>query len=156
MAVCTVFPRHSMSRGNPTLTESNRAICSSRRLRLARNGLEPRRGLVLRFEAVAVAVPEPPLVALAAEDVRHAIAPLRYARDGRHALAGIGLDFGHEEHVPRHDGRDVFVAHAAALELPSGPVPALLDRFPASLVAAPAEEACRVRAVGIKNLDRRS
>src|SRR5712691_8059576 len=27
MAVRTVLPRHSISRGNPTLTESNRAIC---------------------------------------------------------------------------------------------------------------------------------
>src|SRR5207302_3101104 len=27
MAVRTILPRHSISRGNPTLTESNRAIC---------------------------------------------------------------------------------------------------------------------------------
>src|SRR5262247_763009 len=94
-----------------------------------------------------------PLVALAAEDVRHAIAPPRYALDGRHALVRVGLDVGHEEHVLRHDGRDVFIAHAAALELPAGPVPALLDRIPAPLVAAPAEEARRLRAVGVQSLD---
>src|SRR5262249_12950475 len=91
-----------------------------------RNGLEPRRRLVLRFKAVRVTVDQAPLAVLAAKDVRDAIPPLRSARDIRDRLVGVSLDIGHEEHVLRHDGRDVLMADAAALELPSGPVPTLL------------------------------
>src|SRR5688500_4820421 len=61
--------------------------------------LEPRRGLVLRLETIGVAVNEAPFSILAAEDVCHAIAPSRRAFDAVHALARVGLDVGHEEHV---------------------------------------------------------
>src|SRR5687768_12973699 len=95
--------------------------------------LEPGRGLVLRFETIGVAVDETPFSILAAEDVRHAIAPSRHAFDAFHALVRVALDVGHEEHVVRHDGRDVLVAHAPAPELPAGPVPARGDPLPTFL-----------------------
>ena len=65
--------------------------------------------LVLRFQSVGMAMDEPPLACLLPKNMRHPVGPPGHALDAGHALAFVGLNVRHVEHLGRDDGRDVAV-----------------------------------------------